>query len=187
MVPLAAGIGEALIGVALGRWLAVEAAALLPLLLGAAGTASGHLRPAQWKLVLDDPLSLSGALFALLVGFTTFALVLPALSAAAWVAALVLLVLQTGYLLPPLGYTVVVSRRLMLPAPAIKSLARALAPQLLGQVLGIAAVLAWPQTTLWLRSEAQALAKPAPTGDADALMQEAINAQQVQRKSRPGP
>lgn len=240
---LVAGIGAALIGVALGRWLAVEAAALLALLLGASGTATGHLRLAQWREVLDDALTLSGALFALLLGASTFSLVLRALGTdawvaqvlghsqwsgtalltgvlvalllcsfvldafemiflvipivippllvqvddAAWVAALVLLVLQTGYLLPPLGYAVLMSRRLMSPAPGVGPLARALVPQLLAQFMVIAVVLFWPQTTAWLRPEASSIATPSAPVDADALMQEAINAQQGRRQKNAEP
>ena len=54
---------------------------------------------------------------------------------AAWVAALTLLVLQAGFLLPPLGYAVVLSRSLLAVKPGSRALARALAPQLAGQVL----------------------------------------------------
>ena len=49
---------------------------------------------------------------------------------AAWVAALTLLVLQAGFLLPPLGYAVVMSKRMLARPPALAALARALAPQL---------------------------------------------------------
>ncbi|MEO5734306.1 MAG: TRAP transporter large permease subunit [Rubrivivax sp.] len=83
--------------------------------------------------------------------FLVVPLVMPPLLAvvpdAAWVAALTLLVLQLGFLLPPLGYAVVMSRSAMPSAPPLAHLARALRPQLLAQALLIAAVLAWPALT----------------------------------------
>ena len=180
-------------------------------------------------------MTLTGALFALLVGATTFSLVLRgwgtdrllqdallALSAhplpmllavlagiaacsfvldafemvflviplvmppllmvvddAAWVATLTLLVLQLGFLLPPLGYAVVMSRTVLDTKPGRRALALALAPQLAAQVLLVAAVLAFPALTHWGRNVDAAAVDPAT---ADRLMQEAIEAQ----KAHPG-
>ena len=77
--------------------------------------------------------------------------VLVAVADPAWVATLTLLVLQLGFLLPPMGYAVVVSRSVMAEAPSLRALARALAPHLALQTALIVAVLAWPQLTRWTR------------------------------------
>ena len=90
--------------------------------------------------------------------------VLAATTDAAWVGALVLLVLQLGFLLPPFGYAVVMSRGAVPDAPSMRALARALAPQLLCQAVLIGAVLAWPQVTQW--------ARPADLANADATLDE---------------
>jgi len=111
--------------------------------------------------------------------------VLVAVPDAAWVAALTLLVLQAGFLLPPFGYAVVMSRSLIKPAPGVRALGRALMPQLLAQGLLIGAVLAWPQITQWARPVEPVPAAGA-TADGDALMQQAIDAQQ-QEAAKPDP
>ena len=80
---------------------------------------------------------------------------------AAWVATLSLLVLQAGFLLPPLGYAVVMGRSLVHPAPGLRSLSKALWPFLASQALVIGLVLACPALTQWLRP-ADATALPAP-------------------------
>jgi TRAP-type mannitol/chloroaromatic compound transport system permease large subunit len=64
---------------------------------------------------------------------------------AAWVAVLTLVVLQAGFLLPPLGYAVVMARRTIAPPPPLRPLARALVPQLVAQALVVALLLAWPR------------------------------------------
>ena len=155
-----------LTGVFLGKVYAVEAAATGGVVLVIATLASRALNHAQWRSVLTDTLSLSGALLALLVGATTFSLVfrlwgtdhwiadvvlgssLPHLLTAAlvlllvalcaWVldafemifviipivappliallgdaqqtAVLLLLVLQLSFLIPPMGYAVMMAR-----------------------------------------------------------------------------
>jgi TRAP-type mannitol/chloroaromatic compound transport system permease large subunit len=159
------GVLVLLAGVFTGRMLAVEAAATGGCLLALLAAASRALDAAAWWAVLEDTLALSGALFALLVGATTFTLVfslfgtgpwlaqtalaahaspllllaLVALVAAcAWIldafelifvivpvvapvlvpqlgdaqqaAVLLLLVLQAGFPLPPLGYAVLMAR-----------------------------------------------------------------------------
>ncbi len=71
---------------------------------------------------------------------------------AAWVAVLVLLVLQAGFLLPPFGYAVVLARAHVHPRPALPALARALAPYLAWCAVTLAVVALWPQSTRWLRS-----------------------------------
>ncbi len=155
-----------LTGVFTGRLFAVEAAATGGCVLILATLVSRALSWAAWREVLHDSLTLSGALFALLVGATTFSLVFrafgtdrwlselllnsrlsPHLSAlcvllfvalCAWVldafemivvvipivapaliaqlgdaqqaAVLLLLVLQTSFLVPPMGYAVLMLR-----------------------------------------------------------------------------
>jgi TRAP-type mannitol/chloroaromatic compound transport system permease large subunit len=71
---------------------------------------------------------------------------------AAWVAVLTLLVLQAGFLLPPFGYAVMLSRGQLNPRPPLMEMARVLRPYLAWLACVAAAVLLWPQTTLWLRS-----------------------------------
>jgi TRAP-type mannitol/chloroaromatic compound transport system permease large subunit len=68
---------------------------------------------------------------------------------AAWVAALTLVVLQGGFLLPPLGYAVVMARRTTATPPRLGALARALAPQLVAQALVVALLFASPQLVHW--------------------------------------
>jgi len=104
--------------------------------------------------------------------------VLMSVNDAAWVAALTLLVLQLGFLLPPVGYAIVMSRAL-LPAPVgLRELMRALWPQWLIQIALLCLVFAFPQITQWWRP-ADAPAASAPDArDAERLMREAIEAQQ---------
>ncbi len=186
--------------VAIGRLYAVEAAATGALALVAWAALSRQLDRRTLHAVLGEAMTLTGLLLALLVGATTFSLVLrvfgtdalvaagiqslapwpalllgaalagfvlcsfvldafemiflviplvmpPLLVAipdAAWVAVLTLLVLQAGFLLPPLGYAIVMSRRALAAPPALPDLARALAPHLVAQLVVIAALVAWP-------------------------------------------
>jgi TRAP-type mannitol/chloroaromatic compound transport system permease large subunit len=216
-------------GVFVGRLFAVEAAAAggCALALGALVTRS--LDAQQWKSVLRDTVGLSGALFALLVGATTFSLVFrlfgtdrwladvvlaspwpPTVTAAlvlllvalcAWaldafemifvvipivapllilqlgdaqqVAVLLLLVLQLSFLLPPLGYAILMARsRAGLPRVANGPLLKALAPFLLAQFAVGIMVFAWPRIAHVLDAPvaAQAPGHPAPT-DADIVRQ----------------
>ena len=111
--------------------------------------------------------------------------VLMAIPDPAWVAALTLLVLQAGFLLPPFGYAVVMSRAMMPAAPRLRALSRALLPHLLMQAAVVGAVFAYPQLTAWTRPvESAALATPAGAQDADRKMQEAIEAQQKEAAER---
>ena len=210
-------------GVFMGRLFAVEAAAAGGCLLAAATLATRALDRAQWKTVLRDTLSLSGALFALLVGATTFSLVfrvfgtdrwlaqlvlespLPSLATAGLVlllvalcasvldafemifviipivapllvvelgdaqqvAVLLLLVLQLSFLLPPLGYAVLMARaRSGLPPVPTANLLAALAPFIAGQLLVAALVFCWPRVVHLLDAAAPHATAPgssAPT------------------------
>jgi TRAP-type mannitol/chloroaromatic compound transport system permease large subunit len=213
-------------GVFVGRLFAVEAAAAggCALALGALVTRS--LTASQWRQVLEETFALSGALFALLVGATTFSLVfrlfgtdrwladivlaspLPAGATAALVlllvalcacaldafemifvvipivapllvvqlgdaqqvAVLLLLVLQLSFLLPPLGYAVLMTRaRSGLGRVGNAALLKALAPFLAAQVLVGVLVFAWPRVTHLLDDDVPA-ASAAPS-DADIVRQ----------------
>jgi TRAP-type mannitol/chloroaromatic compound transport system permease large subunit len=86
---------------------------------------------------------------------------------AAWVAVLVLLVLQAGFLLPPFGYAVVLARAQVHPRPALRAMAAALAPYLAWCAVTLAAVALWPQCTRWLRSAPATV--PAAVNDEQAV------------------
>ena len=232
-------IGALLVGVAVGRLYAVEAAATGGLLLLTYAACSRQIDRPMMRRVLHDTMTLTGLLLALLVGATTFSLVLrgfgtdvliaqalgalterpmllmlsvlaglvacsfvldafemiflviplvmpPLLIAVpdpAWVAAVTLLVLQAGFLLPPFGYAVLMSRALMPGRTGLRALARALRPQLIAQVLLIGAVLAFPQITRWARpvEAAPAAASPAEIERAERLLREAFEAQRPAR------
>ena len=190
-----AGLVGALLGaVTLGYLYAVEAAATGGVALVAWGLGTRTLDRAVLRDVLADTIAVTGALFALLVGATTFTLVLRSFETdrwiaallaalpggapstlalvlaclalcalvldafelifvvvpivmppllmqvddAAWVAVLALLILQLGFLLPPLGYAVLIIRRHVADGTGTRALARALAPY----VVAIAGVLA---------------------------------------------
>lgn len=67
---------------------------------------------------------------------------------AAWVAVLTLLILQASFLLPPLGYAVLLVRHAVGPGLALRALARALLPYLIVQWLVLGLVLTIPQMLL---------------------------------------
>ena len=79
-------IGTLLTGVTLGYLYAVEAAATGGVALTIAGLATRALTPAVLRAALRDTLALTGALFALLVGATTFTLVVRAFGTDRWLA-----------------------------------------------------------------------------------------------------
>ena len=236
---VAAAIVTLLIGVAIGWFYAVEAAAMGGIALLAVAVLRRQLPWRLLRLVLADTMSLTGALFALLIAATTFSLVLRAFGTdrliadalqslaphptvlllavlagialcsfvldafemiflviplvmppvlisvtdAAWVAALVLLVLQLGFLLPPVGYALVMSRALLDEPVSLRSLVRKLWPQWLLQAALIVLVLAWPQSTRFTREEAAAPGVAAPDdAEINRRMQEAIRLQQEETK-----
>eukprot|EP01030_Chromulinospumella_sphaerica_P004628 gene4628-4531_t len=144
---------------------------------------------AEWMRALQgQPLLAMGVVLAVLLGsafvldafeliFLIIPIVMPPLLAlvddAAWVAALTLLVLQAGFLLPPLGYALVLSRAQVAPRPAMGAVARALAPYLLCLAGVIVLVMAVPATTQWLRSTPATLPEMSIQGDdLNALMRE---------------
>ena len=218
-----------------GKLYAVEAAATGCVLLVTGALAGRALDWPQWRTVLGDTLALSGALFALLVGATTFslifrllgtdrwiadllmnsawsphataALVLLAVALCAWVldafemifvvipivappliamlgdaqqtAVLLLLVLQLSFLIPPMGYAVLIARsRAGLGGVAIVALLRALAPFVLVQCAVTALVFAAPWTVHRLDAAAPAISSAPPMSDQDIDQQMRDMAQQ---------
>jgi len=192
----------ALLGSVFMGWMfAVEAAATGGCLLVVTVLATRALDWAAWREVLMETLALSGALFALLVGATTFSLVFRLFGTDRWlsdlvlgspwppfatsvlvllavgacaivldafemifviipivapllivqlgdaqqVAVLLLLVLQCSFLLPPLGYAVLMARARSgcAQVPTI-ALLRAIAPFIAAQLLVTVTVLAQP-------------------------------------------
>lgn len=210
-------------GVVTGKLYAVEAAATGGCLLAAATLIARALDTAQWRAVLRDTITLSGALFALLVGATTFSLVFrvfgtdhwlvetvlaspwprPVLAASvlalvvacAWVldafeiifviipiigpllivqlgdaqqaAVLLLLVLQLSFLLPPMGYAVLMARsRSGLPRVTTAAMLRALAPFVAAQLCITVLMFAWlPAAHLLDAPVAATSGAPAPSNE----------------------
>ncbi len=107
--------------------------------------------------------------------FLVVPIVMPPLLAivpdAAWVSALTLLVLQIGYLLPPLGYAVLMARAAEPERVAFSALLRALAPYLLGVAAVLTAVLLWPRLAHPLAASAAASA-PKSVQDLDELLRQ---------------
>ncbi|PJI98306.1 tripartite ATP-independent transporter DctM subunit [Acidovorax sp. 69] len=162
------------------------AAVTFSLVLRALGT---DLLVAEWMRALQgQPLLAMGLVLAVLLGsafvldafeliFLIIPIVMPPLLAlvgdAAWVAALALLVLQAGFLLPPLGYALVLARAQVAPRPTMAAVAGALAPYVLSLLAVIALVMAFPATTQWLRTTPATLPEMSIQGDdLDALMRE---------------
>ena len=83
------------------------------------------------------------------------------------------MVLQAGFLLPPLGYAIVMSRRTAATPVAPGVLAKALVPQLVAQALVVALLIAVPGIVHWA-DDAPAAAAPTPSeADIERLMNEA--------------
>jgi TRAP-type mannitol/chloroaromatic compound transport system permease large subunit len=194
-------VGGALLGVATGRFYAVEAAAMACAGLFLGGLASGRLDRAALSAALAEAMAITGALFALLIAATAFTLVLRVLGVdrlvsqalaalpggagvgvvaalaliglaalvldafeiifvvvplvmpgvlmkatdASWVSALTILALQASFLLPPLGYAVMMARAGERAPLSTRRLAAALAPYLLVCAATLALTVAIPQ------------------------------------------
>ncbi len=207
-----------------GRLFAVEAAASAGMLLVCATLTSRSLSRVQWRAVLGDTLSLSGALFALLVGASTFSLifrllgsdrwvaeavlhsslsaqwtavlVLLLVAACAWVldafemifviipivapplivelgdaqqaAVLLLLVLQLSFLIPPMGYAVLMARaRSGLRDSGTRTILKALAPFIFVQCALTVLVFALPRMVHQLDAPIVAASDAAPASTPD--------------------
>lgn len=209
-------IGGLLVGVALGYFYAVEAAAMGAVGLVTAGSLSRQLDLPRLKAALDDTLSMTGALMALLVAATTFTLVFRVLGSdrlvagwmeavpggplgilgaglgliflaafvldafeiifvlvpillppilmrvedAQWVAVLTLLVLQTSFLLPPLGYALTMTRAAATRRATLRAVMKSLIPFILVQLVLTAAVIGWPGLVHWGQQAPAAVAAP---------------------------
>lgn len=209
-------IGGLLVGVALGYFYAVEAAAMGAVGLVTAGLLSRQLDLPRLKAALDDTLSMTGALMALLVAATTFTLVFRVLGSdrlvagwmeavpggalgilgaglgliflaafvldafeiifvlvpillppilmrvedAQWVAVLTLLVLQTSFLLPPLGYALTMTRAAATRRATLRAVMTSLMPFILVQLALTAAVISWPGLVHWGSGAPAAVAAP---------------------------
>lgn len=197
-------------GVFMGWLLPVEAAATGGTLMIVGTLLTRRLSWAAWRLALTETLQLSGALFALLVGATTFSLVFRAFGTDRWlaetllsmpvpllVAALVVLalvalcalvldafemifvivpivapafivfmgdprqaavlllfVLQLSFLIPPMGYAVLmVQANAGLGKPPLRELLHRVAPYAVAQLLVMSAVFAFPQLSNLLAGE----------------------------------
>ncbi len=217
-----------LAGVFTGKIYAVEGAASGGVLLIVSTLTSRALNRVQWSEVLGNTLALSGALFALLVGATSFSLVFrlfgtdrwfaalvlgstlaPQLTAAlvlllvalcAWVldafemvfviipvlapplimhlgdaqqaAVLLLLVLQLSFLIPPMGYAVLMARsRSGLAQVSSARLVRALRPFILAQLALTLIVFAVPSAVHLLDAPAAAISAEAPLSDQEIARQ----------------
>jgi hypothetical protein len=102
--------------------------------------------------------------------FVIVPIVAPALIArlgdAQQAAVLLLLVLQLSFLIPPMGYAVLMARaRSGLPAISSRRLLGALWPMLLVQVMLTAAVFAFPATVHWLDAPSLAASGQPPVAD----------------------
>ncbi len=110
--------------------------------------------------------------------FLVVPIVMPPLLAqvadAAWVAALTLLVLQIGFLLPPAGYALVLARGQASPRPPLLAIVQVLAPYLGWAAAVLLLVAAVPASTRWLRSAppGAAAAAPASAEDVEKRMRE---------------
>lgn len=109
--------------------------------------------------------------------FLVVPIVMPPLLAqvedAAWVAALTLLVLQAGFLLPPAGYALVLARGRFEPRPPLGAMVRTLLPYLAWSAVVVGLVAARPEITRWWRSAPPLLAPASvPADDVERLMRE---------------
>jgi TRAP-type mannitol/chloroaromatic compound transport system permease large subunit len=89
---------------------------------------------------------------------------------AAWAGVLVLLALQGSFLLPPLGYAVMMAAGRCGERPAARALVRALAPYLAVQALLLGLVLALPRLTHALDPPAAATAPALSNDEVEQLL-----------------
>ncbi len=220
-----------------GKMFAVEAAATGGTLLLMAALLTRSLSGSEWLEVLGDTLALTGALFALLVGSSTFSLifrllgtdrwisdilvhselprlwtailVLLAVALCAWVldafemifvvvpivapplvfmlgdaqqtAVLLLLVLQLSFLIPPMGYAVLIARsRSGLQSVGTGALLKALWPFILAQCAVTTLVFLAPSTVHLLDAPVVAASQTEPLSDQEIEDQMREMAQQNQ-------
>jgi tripartite ATP-independent transporter DctM subunit len=92
---------------------------------------------------------------------------------ALWVAVLSLLALQMSFLLPPLGYAVMMSGARITPHPTMRQLVWALAPYLYGLACVLGLVLAYPRLVHLLDEPAAAAASTLSPDEVERLMRSA--------------
>lgn len=107
-----------------------------------------------------------------------------------WIAVLTLLVLQASFLMPPLGYAILLTRQMQAKPLPLAPLVRSLAPYLVAQWLVFALVVAVP-SLVWQRNP---LALPAPPADAagaaggsDAMLEQLRRLEEETRAEDPKP
>lgn len=153
------------------RWLAATFAGMAASPLGV--LARGLAVVAACALVLD----------AFEMIFVVVPLLAPALLTrvpdAPWVAALVLLILQASFLVPPFGYAVMMTRSRTGSHVATTALARALAPFVAAQLVVLALVVAFPGV-LW-RGQSAPQASVAP-GNAAEMLERQLDANEPAQK-----
>lgn len=114
------------------------------------------------------------ALDAFEIIFVVIPLVMPPLLVrvpdAIWVSTLTLLALQTSFLLPPMGYAIMMARGMAPHPPPALALARALAPFLLAQLCVMALVVAVPRLAHLGAAPEAAGPKPVDAGTAPSLI-----------------
>jgi tripartite ATP-independent transporter DctM subunit len=88
---------------------------------------------------------------------------------ARWVSVLVLLTLQTSFLLPPFGYALMMVRGTLREAIDLRAMVRALAPFLIAQCALLAIVLLWPALTHVGEDMAERSRKPQAPVSAEEL------------------
>lgn len=231
-----------LLGAVVAGWLyAVEAAATGGVALFLFGALSGHLTGKVLREALHETMAISGSLFALLIGATTFTLVLrtfetdrwiaTALSGlaggellvlsivlgglaacsfvldafeiifvvlpvvmppllmrvpdATWVAVLTLLILQTSFLVPPVGYAILMVRIHQARFLSTRDLIEALFPYLVAQVMVLVAVCAFPVVASRgagaVETEAPAEASILAPAEDDSALTDLLRRQQDER------
>ena len=222
-----------------GRLTAVEAAATGGCLLLLLVSIGQLLRRDQWSLVMLETMELSGALFALLVGATTFSLVFRAFGTDAWLnqqiadsslsselktllllclviacawvldafemifvvipivapalilyvgdaqqtSVLLLLLLQMSFLMPPMGYAVVMAlAHSGLHKGSRLQVFRSLLPYLAAQAMVMFAVVVWPALCHQLDRPIEATPPASAASDAEVIRQ----MEEMSRQGQPG-
>lgn len=95
---------------------------------------------------------------------------------AVWVAVLTLLVLQTSFLLPPLGYALTMTRNSARGRAPLRQIVQKLAPYLLVQALLLAAVFCWPALTHPFETKAAAERPAASESDVQQRFRDMVPA-----------
>jgi TRAP-type mannitol/chloroaromatic compound transport system permease large subunit len=93
---------------------------------------------------------------------------------ARWVSVLLLLTLQTSFLLPPFGYALMMVRGTLRYAGSVGALIRALFPFLVAQWLVLAAVLVFPQLAHVGEKDTQRVTTTLSTEEINKRMQEML-------------